>query len=96
MDDLEHYGRRQCLRLYGLHVAEKETADDVLVKMKGVVSKLGVEMPDSAYDRAHRIGRIYKDDKVSLLVVTFVLTFLSAIRTHLSFPITAIEVVHLS
>ena len=63
VDDLEQYGRRQCLRLYGIQTAEKETADDVLVKVKEVVSELGVEIPDSAFDRAHRIGRVYEDDK---------------------------------
>ena len=63
VDDLEQYGRRQCLRLYGIQTAEKETADDVLVKVKEVVSELGVEIPNSAFDRAHRIGRVYEDDK---------------------------------
>ena len=61
--DLEQYGRRLSLRIYGLPVVQKETANDVLIKVKKVVSKLGVKIPDSGFDRAHRVGRIHEVDK---------------------------------
>ena len=61
MDDLEQYGRRPCQGFYGFPVVEEETASDVLGKVKDVIAKMGLEIPDSGFDRAHRIGRIYED-----------------------------------
>ena len=60
VDDLEQYRRRLCLRFYGFPVVEKETASDVLSKVIDVETKLGLEIPDSGIDRAHRIGRIHE------------------------------------
>ena len=62
IDDLEQYGRRLCLRYIGIPVVEDENADSVLEKVKEIVANRGVTLPDSAYDRAHRIGPVKKDD----------------------------------
>ena len=61
-EENEQYGRRLCLRMGGLKVAEgKETASDVLQMVKENWEKGGVNVPDPVIDRAHRIGNKYKE-----------------------------------
>ena len=60
-DDLEQYGRRQCLRLNGMPPEKDETAEDVLEKVKKALDDAEVLIPDNIIDRAHRIGSVYKD-----------------------------------
>ena len=61
-DDLEQYGRRLCLRVNGLPTQSNESADDVLGKVRNLIEKVGVDIPDNTLDRAHRIGKKYKSD----------------------------------
>ena len=63
VDDLEQYGRRHRLRFYGFPVVEEETASYVLGTVEDVATKIGLEIPDSGFDRAHRIGRKYEEKK---------------------------------
>ena len=58
---LEQYGRRCCLRIEGVPSAENESSDDALGKVKSLITESGCEIPDVVIDRAHRIGRGYKD-----------------------------------
>ena len=38
----------------------KITADDCLAKVKSVIDEIGVDLPDSMIDRAHRVGKVIK------------------------------------
>ena len=60
-EELEQYGRRCCLRIEGVPSVENESSDDVLGKVKSLITESGCEIPDVVIDRAHRIGRGYKD-----------------------------------
>ena len=62
IDDGEQYSRRFSLRINGIPTAAKETADDCLRKVKEEVAKLGVNIKDCEFDRAHRVGSA-KDSK---------------------------------
>ena len=53
------------LHLNGIELpphGHKETADDCLAKVKSVIDEIGVDLPDSVIDQAHRVG---KDIKVN-------------------------------
>ena len=54
-------GRRCCLRIEGVPSVENGSSDDVLRKVKSLITESGCEIPDVVIDRAHRIGRGYKD-----------------------------------
>ena len=56
LDDSEQYSRRTSLRINGIPIQEKETSDECLQKVKTEVAKLGLNLQDSDFDRAHRIG----------------------------------------
>ena len=60
-EELEQYGRRCCLRIEGIPSAENESLDDVLGKVKSLITESGCEIPDVVIDRAPRIGRGNKD-----------------------------------
>ena len=60
----EQYQRRLCLRIIGIPPAindENEDGDKCLEKVKEVLTELNVEIPDSCIDRAHRIGKPFKN-----------------------------------
>lgn len=59
-DANEQYSRRTCIRITGIPPVERETAEDVLEKVKGVFEELEVSVPDACIDRAHRIGKKFK------------------------------------
>ena len=62
-DDMEQYQRRLCLRINGVECEDDETAEDCLEKVKSIIKKdLEVNIPETAFDRAHRIGKIHQDD----------------------------------
>ena len=75
-DEIEQYGRRQCLRLEGVPVKENESPSDVLNFVKSCAKEADVEIPDIAFDRAHRIGKKYKDrnsgEEVQSIIARFV------------------------
>ena len=56
LDDSEQYTRRQSLRINGIRTSANETAKDCLEKVKGEVAKLGLQVQDCEFDRAHRVG----------------------------------------
>ena len=47
-------------RLEGVPSAENESSDDVLDKMKYIITESGCEIPDVFIDRAHGIDKGYK------------------------------------
>lgn len=59
-DEQEQYQRRLCLRINNVEIkaGEPETGEDCLKKVKKIFNELSVKIPDSAIDRAHRIGQI--------------------------------------
>ena len=60
-EELEQYSRRCCLRIEGVPSVENESLDDVLCKVKSLITESGCEIPDVVIDRGHRIGKGYKD-----------------------------------
>ena len=60
-DKLEQYGRRFCIRIDGVPMAENETSNDVLQNMKSFIEESCSEIPDIKIDRVHRIGKAYTD-----------------------------------
>ena len=59
-DDVEQYGRRLCLRVNDVPVTKDETSQEVEDKLREEFVKMGLNLPDNAIDRAHRIGRKYQ------------------------------------
>ena len=60
-DELEQYGRRLCIRIDSVPVAENETSNDVLQNVKSIIEESSSEIPHVAINRAHRIGKTYTD-----------------------------------
>ena len=60
-EELEQYGRRMCLRIEGVPSPENESLDDVLDKVKSLITESRCKIPDVVIDRAHPIGKGYKD-----------------------------------
>ena len=66
VDDNESYQRRLSLRISGIPnpaKGEPESEEDCIEMVKMVIDKLDVSIPDSAIDRAHRLGPFVKDGK---------------------------------
>ena len=74
-EELEQYGRRLCLRIEGVPSAEKETSDEVLEKVKCLVSESGCDIPDVVIDRAHCIVKGYTDKKSNLSCKSIIVCF---------------------
>ena len=74
-EELEQYGRRLCLRIEGVPSAERETSEEVLEKVKCLVSESGCDIPDVVIDRAHRIGKGYTDKKSNLSCKSIIVRF---------------------
>ena len=60
-EELEQYGRRCCLRIDGVPSVENETSDDILGKVKSLITESGCEIPVVVIDRAHRIDKRCED-----------------------------------
>ena len=60
-EELEQYGRRLYLRIDGIPLKNNEISEDILDSVKNLFELTKVNIPDVIVDRAHRIGRIYKD-----------------------------------
>ena len=57
-DNNEQYSRRTSVRINNITLPdERETPLDVMNKVKEVIVKSGVEIPDMYLDRAHRVGK---------------------------------------
>ena len=60
VDDQEQYNRRLYLRIAGIPITgegKNESGEQFLAKVQQVFQELNVNIPDTAIDRAHRIGR---------------------------------------
>ena len=60
-DELEPDGRRLCIKINGVPVAENETSNDVLQNVKSIIEESNREIPDVSIDRAHRISKTYTE-----------------------------------
>lgn len=58
VDDLEQYGRRTSLRVFGIKESEKENTDDIVIKL--LEDKLAIKLPLEDIHRSHRVGRLEK------------------------------------
>ena len=59
---IEHvYSRRLCLRTEYVPSVENESSDDILDKVKSLITESRCEIPDVVIDRANRIGKGYED-----------------------------------
>ena len=73
-DELEQYSRHQCLRIEGIVKPRKEKVEDVINLVKDSFAEAGVDIRDTALDRAHRIGPVYKnesDQNIQEIIVKF-------------------------
>ena len=57
LEKLEQYTRRPSLRIFGVEVAENETAKDVEGKVLSIINESNIDIDVRGLDRAHRIGR---------------------------------------
>ena len=64
IDDLEQYGRRQSLRIYGVPLSDGETSEDVCNIVLRLISDANIAVPMNFVDRAHRIGKAMVKDGV--------------------------------
>eukprot|EP00795_Rhopilema_esculentum_P010407 gene10407-19108_t len=75
----EQYSRRLCLRIDGIGFPEdsnQETSENVLQKVKHVFTEIGVDVPDTVIDRAHRIGpKSSRDGKAKQQVIVRLTTW---------------------
>ena len=55
IDSLEQYSRRSCLRISPVPEVSSESTDDIV---KTVAKTIGVTLPDDAFDRSHRVGKV--------------------------------------
>ena len=58
-DKIKQCGRRLCIRIDSVPMAENETSNDVFQNVKSVIEESSGETPDVAIDRTHRIGKAY-------------------------------------
>ena len=66
IDDIEQYGRRPNLRLYGVPPEKNETSKMVEAKVKDVLGDLAANSPEIGvltFDRAHRVGKPKEDSR---------------------------------
>jgi len=75
-DNNQQYNRRLCLRIHGIKPSKPEVQEDgdkCLKKVKSVIKKLDVDIPDCCIDRAHRTGKPYEKDgvKYHAMIVRF-------------------------
>ena len=62
-EELEQYGRKLCLRTHGIPTVDNETSEEVLDMVKSLIKETSSDIPDVVIDRAHWIGKSYKDKK---------------------------------
>ena len=71
---LEQYGCRQSLRIFGLSLPTKETSDDAKQKVAKLIRNSIIDVSVSSIDRAHRIGKVTKnnsDQNIQPIIVRF-------------------------
>ncbi|XP_034241163.1 uncharacterized protein LOC117645228 [Thrips palmi] len=67
-DELEQYGRRNNLRIWGIKESAGEDVDKLVVDM---ARKIGANIDGSCLDRAHRVGRPSSNNKPRPIIVKF-------------------------
>ena len=78
IDDAEQYSRRATLRIYGIPAASgTENAEQCEAKVKELFEEIGVNVPDDMLDRAHRIGKKYKNKTTGENEQAMIIKFLS-------------------
>ena len=68
IDDGELYSRRMCLRFNGVSVPAESSKEDCAERVYDILKGMGVDLPENAIDRAHRIGRISEQGKQQIIV----------------------------
>ena len=69
LDDLQQYGRRNNLRIFGVKESSTASTD---ARVLAVVKTMGVDLPVSAIDRFHRLGKPGNNDQTRPIIVKFV------------------------
>ena len=64
IDDLEQYGRRRSLRMYGVSPNDMESGEDVRKLVLQLISDANINVLRNFVDRAHRIGKVLAKDVV--------------------------------
>ncbi|KAK3922774.1 Spike glycoprotein [Frankliniella fusca] len=67
LDELEQYGRRNNLRIFGVPEKPGEDTDDIVLQ---VAEKMGVELDKSVIDRSHRVGK--RGSQARPIIVKFI------------------------
>ena len=67
LNDLEQYGRRNNLRIFGIPEAAGEDTTEVIKQI--AQDKLGVSLDEKDIDRSHRVGKL--SDKLRAILVKF-------------------------
>ena len=69
-DDLEQYGRRQCLRISGITLSDNESAQECDEKVKSYIKdELKLDIKTDDYDRVHRIGKIRTENGTTSQII---------------------------
>ena len=68
-DDLEQYGRRMCLRVFGVPEERNEDTDMIAID---VAKKINVDLSIQDIDRSHRIGKINAGDRPRPVIIKFI------------------------
>lgn len=76
LDDVEQCGRRLCLWIKGISVKNNKSADSILGHVKIMSEEAGIDVPDAAVDRAHRIGQGYTDLKIKQKWKSIIICFI--------------------
>ena len=63
------------LRVEGVPSIENESLDDLLDKVKSLITESECEIPDVVIDRGHRIGKEYKDKTRNVPCKSIIVTF---------------------
>ena len=74
-DELEQYGRRVCLHIEGVEHQANEKSEDVLEKVVNIIKESETEIPESALDRAHRIGATYTENNTRKKMQSIIFRF---------------------
>ena len=74
-EELGQYGSRLYLRIDGVPSTDKESSDEVLEKVKSLASESECDIPDVVIDRAHRIGKEYRDKRSNLSCKSVIVRF---------------------
>ena len=72
---MEQDGRRLCIKINGVPVAENETSNDVLQNVKSIIEESNREIPDVSIDRAHRISKTYTEKTSGLKYKRIIVRF---------------------